>query len=100
MVSNKIFITDDGSHSMFSDKHGVSYHSKYGAIQETEHVFINAAFRHKLPTTTLSILDIGFGTGLNAYMTFLECEKEKINAFFWLSLVAIKDQIDPIYQGY
>lgn len=78
MVGDKIFITDDGSHSMFSEKHGVSYHSKYGAIQETEHVFINAAFRHKLPTASLSILDIGFGTGLNAYMTLLASKKEKV----------------------
>ncbi|MEM6963590.1 MAG: tRNA (5-methylaminomethyl-2-thiouridine)(34)-methyltransferase MnmD [Bacteroidota bacterium] len=78
MVGNKIFTTEDGSHSLFSEKHGVSYHSKYGAIQETEHVFINAAFRYKFPTTSLAILEIGFGTGLNAYMTFLACEKEKV----------------------
>jgi len=76
-VDNKIFITEDGSHSMFSEQHGVSYHSKYGAIQETQHVFINAALQHRLPASSLSILDIGFGTGLNAYMTFLEAEKIK-----------------------
>ena len=74
-MPNKIFITDDGSHSMFSEKHGVSYHSKYGAIQETEHVFINSALRFKLPSSSLSILDIGFGSGLNAYMSYLEAEK-------------------------
>ena len=78
MVNDKIFITEDGSHSMFSEKHGVSYHSKYGAIQETEHVFINAAFRNQLPTSSLSILDIGFGTGLNAYMTLLEAATKKV----------------------
>ena len=78
MVNNNIFITEDGSHSMFSEKHGVSYHSKYGAIQETEHVFINAAFRHQLPTSSLAILDIGFGTGLNAYMTLLEADQKKV----------------------
>jgi len=79
MVNDKIFVTEDGSHSMFSEKHGVSYHSKYGAIQETEHVFINAAFRHQLPSSSLSILDIGFGTGLNAYMTYLEAISKKVN---------------------
>ena len=78
MSPNNIFITEDGSHSMLSKEHGVSYHSKHGAIQETQHVFINAAFRHKLPATSLSILDIGFGTGLNAYMTFLETKKMQI----------------------
>ncbi|HFC00915.1 MAG TPA: SAM-dependent methyltransferase [Phaeodactylibacter sp.] len=78
MSPNNIFITEDGSHSMLSKEHGVSYHSKHGAIQETQHVFINAAFHHKLPATSLSILDIGFGTGLNAYMTFLETKKMQI----------------------
>lgn len=80
MVDDKVFITDDGSHSMFSEKHGVSYHSKYGAIQETEHVFINAAFRHQLSSSpsSLTILDIGFGTGLNAYMTLLEANQHQV----------------------
>ncbi len=79
MSDNQLIITKDGSHSLFSQKHGVSYHSKYGAIQETQHVFINAGFQHKTPTTSLSILGIGFGTGLNAFMTFLESKKQEIN---------------------
>ena len=72
----RIFVTSDGSHSMFSEEHGVSYHSKHGAIQETQHVFINAAYHFKAPyQNRLSILEIGFGTGLNAFMTLLESEK-------------------------
>lgn len=39
---NKIFVTQDGSHSMISEKFGEAYHSKYGAIQESQHVFIKA----------------------------------------------------------
>ena len=71
-----LFETQDGSHSIFSEKYGVSYHSKYGAIQETQHVFINAGLRLKaVEQFDISILDIGFGTGLNAFMTFLESEK-------------------------
>jgi len=70
---SKLFQTQDGSHSIFSEQFGVSYHSKYGAIQETQHVFIDAALRYKaLLQKEISILDIGFGTGLNAYMTLLE----------------------------
>ena len=79
MPDNKLFITEDGSHSLFSQKHGVSYHSKYGAIQETQHVFINAGFQYKIPSASLSILGIGFGTGLNAFMTFLESKKHDID---------------------
>ena len=79
MADNQLFITEDGSHSMFSSKHGVSYHSKYGAIQETQHVFIDAALKFRASSISqLSILDIGFGTGLNAYMTFLFGKKEKL----------------------
>ena len=40
MEPTRIFETQDGSHSIFSEKYGVSYHSKYGAIQESQHVFI------------------------------------------------------------
>jgi tRNA U34 5-methylaminomethyl-2-thiouridine-forming methyltransferase MnmC len=79
MFDNQLIITKDGSHSLFSQKHGVSYHSKYGAIQETQHVFINAGFQHKIPTASLSILGIGFGTGLNAFMTFLESKKQEVD---------------------
>ena len=79
MAYNQLIITKDGSHSLFSQKHGVSYHSKYGAIQETQHVFINAGFHHKIPTPSLSILGIGFGTGLNAFMTFLESKKRDVD---------------------
>lgn len=81
MTDNQLIITEDGSHSLFSNKHGVSYHSKFGAIQETQHVFIDAGFYFRLPTSTssLSILGIGFGTGLNAFMTFLESKKHDIN---------------------
>lgn len=79
MADNQLIITKDGSHSLFSQKHGVSYHSKYGAIQETQHVFIDAGFRFKIPTTSLSILGIGFGTGLNAFITFLESKKLNID---------------------
>ena len=71
-----LFETQDGSHSLFSKEYGVSYHSKYGAIQETQHVFINAGLRLKaIEQTEISILEIGFGTGLNAYMTIFESEK-------------------------
>lgn len=79
MSDNQLITTKDGSHSLFSQKHGVSYHSKFGAIQETQHVFIDAGFRFKTPTSSLSILGIGFGTGLNAFMTFLESKKHDID---------------------
>ena len=77
---NELFQTQDGSHSIFSEQFGVSYHSKYGAIQETQHVFINAALRFKaVLQTDLHILEVGFGTGLNAYMTLLEALRRNLH---------------------
>lgn len=75
-----IIETQDGSHSIFSNEFGVPYHSKYGAIQETDHVFIKAGLRLKaVLQDKLTILDIGFGTGLNALMTYLEAEKRGLS---------------------
>lgn len=73
----QIISTQDGSHSIFSEQFGVAYHSKYGAVQETEHVFIKGALQDKIKTQQeISILDIGFGTGLNALMTYLSASKQ------------------------
>ncbi len=72
----KLFETQDGSNSVFSEKFGVGYHSKYGAIRETRHVFIEAGlFYRAIVKKDLNVLDMGFGTGLTAFLTFLEAEK-------------------------
>lgn len=80
IATGKIFETQDGSHSVFSEQYGVSYHSRYGAIQESRHVFIESALFYKLPAQQeLSILEIGLGTGLNAVLTLLEAERHGAN---------------------
>ncbi len=69
----EVFTTNDGSHSLISDEFGVSYHSKHGAITETQTVFINAGLLHKAETLNkISVLEIRFGTALNALMTLTE----------------------------
>jgi len=69
---HRIFETKDGSRSLFSERFGVSYHSKYGAWQETQHVFIDAGLRFQaIDKTSLSVLDIGYGTGLNCIASLL-----------------------------
>lgn len=72
MSDLQLLTTKDGSPTLKSTKFGVTYHSIHGAIQESEHVFINAGYRYFADKNQLSILEIGLGTGLNAYMTFLE----------------------------
>ena len=83
MKDRAIFETQDGSHSIFSDTFGVSYHSKYGAIQESMHVFIHAGLLHALERKSeIAILDIGFGTGLNALLTYAETIKRGFKAHY------------------
>lgn len=81
---NKIFLTDDGSHSLMSEIFGDSYHSKFGAIQESQHVFIDTALNCQTAKgrTDLTILEIGFGTGLNAFMTYREALKQSLKIHY------------------
>ncbi|RMF15308.1 MAG: hypothetical protein D6761_08115 [Candidatus Dadabacteria bacterium] len=58
--------TEDGSLTLRARTHGETYHSRHGARQESLHVFIDAAgLAHRLASGQVSILEIGFGTGLN-----------------------------------
>ena len=76
----ELILTSDGSHSLYSKQFGVSYHSKYGAIQETEHVFVKAGLEHLAKQQeNIHILDIGFGTGLNAFLSFIAAEAKQLS---------------------
>lgn len=71
-----LLTTQDGTHTLFSEQYGVTYHSRYGAITESKHVFIEAGLRYKaVMDRCISILEAGFGTGLNALLTYAEAEK-------------------------
>jgi tRNA U34 5-methylaminomethyl-2-thiouridine-forming methyltransferase MnmC len=77
MDKRKIVLTADGSSSIFSDEVNQCYHSHYGALQESMHIFIEAGLCSALlsPLQTISILEIGFGTGLNALLTYFKSEE-------------------------
>lgn len=80
---NTLITTEDGSHSLQSSRFDVTYHSVHGAIQETQTVFIDAALNYKAAQQQeLSILGIGFGTGLNAFMTYLEAVKQGLSIHY------------------
>ena len=71
----EIIETEDGSHTLFSKTFNEIYHSRRGAIEESNHVFIDAGLKHVLQSKTdISILEVGFGTGLNALLTALEAQ--------------------------
>jgi tRNA U34 5-methylaminomethyl-2-thiouridine-forming methyltransferase MnmC len=77
MHAVELFETQDGSHSLLSQAYGVSYHSKYGAIQESVHVFIQAGlYPLLLSRKELAILEVGLGTGLNALLTLHETQQQ------------------------
>jgi tRNA U34 5-methylaminomethyl-2-thiouridine-forming methyltransferase MnmC len=67
----EIIHTGDGSHSIYVKELDEHYHSIYGAITESMLVYIDAGFR-AATKTKIKILEMGFGTGLNAYLTLLE----------------------------
>jgi len=72
-VKREIIKTLDGSTTIHLEEWNESYHSKHGAIQEAKHVFIKNGLS-LFDNRPVSILEIGFGTGLNAFITFLESE--------------------------
>lgn len=73
ITERKIVITGDGSSSIFAEELNEHYHSVHGALQESRHIFIGAGL-HAVPSlsTDLNILEVGFGTGLNALLTLAD----------------------------
>ena len=76
-MERKIITTLDGSTTIQLVDWEECYHSKNGAIQEAYHVFIKNGL-HLMQGKSVSILEIGFGTGLNALVTLLEAQKSNL----------------------
>jgi tRNA U34 5-methylaminomethyl-2-thiouridine-forming methyltransferase MnmC len=73
-MKREILITSDGSSTIHLPDWNEQYHSKNGSINETYHVFINSGLKEVL-SDVVSILEIGFGTGLNCFITYLESKR-------------------------
>lgn len=72
-MTRQIILTQDGSHTITIPALKVSYHSTFGAVQESKHVFIEAGLKPLLQSYAhIHILELGFGTGLNALLTLGE----------------------------
>jgi len=77
-VKREIILTADGSKTIFIPELNECYHSRNGALAESMHIFINAGYRYAAENKkSLNILEIGFGTGLNALLTLIETLKDK-----------------------
>ena len=70
-MKRSLVISDDGSHTLKVEELNEHYHSTYGALGESMHVFIRAGLYHKLEEMPcrLNVLELGYGTGLNALLT-------------------------------
>ena len=73
--------TADGSHTLFLPEMDEHYHSVNGAVQESNHVYIDAGF-NQCRKEVVHVLELGFGTGLNTLLTALQAEQRGISVFY------------------
>ncbi|HEY8510658.1 MAG TPA: tRNA (5-methylaminomethyl-2-thiouridine)(34)-methyltransferase MnmD [Cyclobacteriaceae bacterium] len=67
----EIIVTGDGSHSLYHATINETYHSRHGALAESQHVFIQHGLAYASPSNEpVRVLEVGFGTGLNALLTW------------------------------
>mgnify|MGYP000282172762 CR=1 FL=1 len=81
MMERIIEKTDDGSATLFVPELNEHYHSTKGARTESQHIFIDMGLKASSATTP-RILEIGFGTGLNAWLTLEEAERSRRNILY------------------
>jgi tRNA U34 5-methylaminomethyl-2-thiouridine-forming methyltransferase MnmC len=77
-LKREIIITSDGSTTIHLADWNENYHSKHGAIQEANHVFIKMGLSLFFEQKECAVLEIGFGTGLNVLLTLLNSEKNNL----------------------
>ena len=76
-MKREIIKTSDGSTTIHIPEWNEQYHSIHGAIQEANHVYINNGLKYK-SSNEIAVLEIGFGTGLNSFMTFLAAQNKEL----------------------
>lgn len=67
-MNQELRITADGSHTIYNSRIDECYHSLYGARSESEHIFVRNGFC-EVRKTEITVFEVGFGTGLNAFLT-------------------------------
>ena len=69
--------TRDGSNTLFSKDYQATYHSLFGAVTESKHVFLHHGLHTQAARNPISILEFGFGTGLNALLSLKFAIRQK-----------------------
>ncbi|UJP66490.1 tRNA (5-methylaminomethyl-2-thiouridine)(34)-methyltransferase MnmD [Mongoliitalea daihaiensis] len=82
----KIITTEDGSHSLFVPEINETYHSFHGAYRESVHVFmlygLEAWYMRNPNKFPIRIFEVGFGTGLNAWLSLVWAEQYKVPVLY------------------
>ena len=85
-MKRKIVTTGDGSTTIQITDWNEQYHSMHGAVQEAKHVFLKMGLdfwmNENPDQNSLHILEIGFGTGLNALLTLIHTEKSSVDILY------------------
>jgi tRNA U34 5-methylaminomethyl-2-thiouridine-forming methyltransferase MnmC len=90
----EIRTTHDGSHTLFNPDLNESYHSVFGAIDESNHVFIEAGLKSVLSEKKgIFILEVGFGTGLNAWLSLCNLPADTLVTYITLEPYPVPRQI-------
>ena len=79
----ELHTTEDGSRTLYAPTFGEHYHSMHGAVQESEHIYLGLALRERMSSwregdAPLRLFEVGFGTGLNALLSWREAEERHI----------------------
>jgi len=93
-LKRRIITTGDGSKTIQIEDWNEQYHSKHGAVQEAYHVFIEHGLR-LFNNRSITILEVGFGTGLNALITLLEAAKQQLTVDY-IGVEAFPVSVDEI----
>jgi len=80
-MEKRLYKTDDGSHTLYVPEIDEHFHSTFGAVQESQHVFIEAGL-NGMTKDEVTILEVGFGTGLNAMLTAMWCKDKGIKVHY------------------
>lgn len=91
-MKREVKLTNDGSKTLFISEMNEGYHSGHGALQEAIYVFIKNGL-NAVENSKISILELGFGTGLNVLVTideFLKKNNDTIIHYFTIEKYPVK----------
>lgn len=91
-MERKIQITEDGSATIYIPAMDETYHSRHGAIQEARHVFLKHGIA-SVSSNSVTVFELGFGTGLNALLTYQFGEKKHSIDYLCIEAYPVEKQL-------